>query len=486
MLGDAPSRGPHCRRRHVPESTDRRYRPRIEGLFARIERWTDTSTRRGALALDLARQRHDRLRQGRRLPDRRSRRDADPAHLQLADLRELRRQGQRDRLRVQARGRGAASTSSQAHERNRAGRSRREPLPQAHPLRQPRPSRLVEPDLAQHDGLDVRGRVRLRRARRGRARRRTTAGDVAAVADDPFSSYRAGFEVRTYRLCRRVLMFHHFPDEPDVGADCLVRSTDLAYRSRRRPGRRHAATRLPRSSRRSPRRGYRAPRRRRLSCTRSLPPLEFEYSRAAIDDEVRELDADEPREPAGGRRRRRLPAGSTSTARACPASSPSRRARGSTSATSSRGVDVGPRRGRAPARRPSVSRPTSRAADAQLLDLAGDGQLDLVALDGPTPGFYERTTDERLGRRSRAFALAARASTGRPEPRVRRPRRRRPRRRADHARTTSFTWYPSLGEDGFGRPRTCGSALDEETRAARRASPTARSPSTSPTCPATG
>src|SRR5262249_26979744 len=27
---------------------------------------------------------------------------------------------------------------------------------------------------------------------------------------DPFSTYRAGFEVRTYRLCQRVLMFHHF------------------------------------------------------------------------------------------------------------------------------------------------------------------------------------------------------------------------------------------------------------------------------------
>ena len=32
--------------------------------------------------------------------------------------------------------------------------------------------------------------------------------------NDPFSSYRAGFEVRTYRLCQRVLMFHHIPDWP--------------------------------------------------------------------------------------------------------------------------------------------------------------------------------------------------------------------------------------------------------------------------------
>ena len=31
---------------------------------------------------------------------------------------------------------------------------------------------------------------------------------------DPFSTYRSGFEVRTCRRCERVLMFHHFPDQP--------------------------------------------------------------------------------------------------------------------------------------------------------------------------------------------------------------------------------------------------------------------------------
>src|SRR5262249_5402031 len=46
---------------------------------------------------------------------------------------------------------------------------------------------------------------------------------------DPFSSYRAGFEVRSYRLCRRVLMFHHFPEELGI-VDCLVRSTEFKYR----------------------------------------------------------------------------------------------------------------------------------------------------------------------------------------------------------------------------------------------------------------
>ena len=50
-----------------------------------------------------------------------------------------------------------------------------------------------------------------------------------------FSTYRAGFEVRTYRLCQRVLMFHHFPDEAGIGDDCLVRSTDFTYTDEQDP-----------------------------------------------------------------------------------------------------------------------------------------------------------------------------------------------------------------------------------------------------------
>jgi len=50
------------------------------------------------------------------------------------------------------------------------------------------------------------------------------------VRPDPFSSHRSGFEIRTYRLLRRVLMFHKF-DELAGGAPCLVRSLDLTYAS---------------------------------------------------------------------------------------------------------------------------------------------------------------------------------------------------------------------------------------------------------------
>lgn len=44
---------------------------------------------------------------------------------------------------------------------------------------------------------------------------------------DPFSSYRSCFEIRTLRRCRRFLMFHRFAE---LGPDpVLVRSTDLFY-----------------------------------------------------------------------------------------------------------------------------------------------------------------------------------------------------------------------------------------------------------------
>jgi RHS repeat-associated protein len=44
---------------------------------------------------------------------------------------------------------------------------------------------------------------------------------------DPFSTYRSGFEIRIYRLCRRLLMFHQMDE---LGpAPVLVRSTDLTY-----------------------------------------------------------------------------------------------------------------------------------------------------------------------------------------------------------------------------------------------------------------
>jgi RHS repeat-associated protein len=44
---------------------------------------------------------------------------------------------------------------------------------------------------------------------------------------DPFSQYLAGFEIRTCRLCQRVLLYHYFNELP--GGSALVRSMDFEY-----------------------------------------------------------------------------------------------------------------------------------------------------------------------------------------------------------------------------------------------------------------
>lgn len=46
---------------------------------------------------------------------------------------------------------------------------------------------------------------------------------------DPFSSFRSGFDIRTYRRCARVLMFHCFPGGELPQNPCLVNSLDLFY-----------------------------------------------------------------------------------------------------------------------------------------------------------------------------------------------------------------------------------------------------------------
>lgn len=100
------------------------------------------------------------------------------------------------------------------------------------------------------------------------------------VRQDPFSSYRAGFEVRTYRLCRRVLMFAHFPDELGVD-DCLVRSTAFTYAER------SIATVMTSVSQS----GY-VRRDDGTYLKKSLPPLQFEYSQAVLQAEVREVNSE--------------------------------------------------------------------------------------------------------------------------------------------------------------------------------------------------
>ncbi len=54
-----------------------------------------------------------------------------------------------------------------------------------------------------------------------------TADNTWTFRSDAFSDYKSGFEIRSTRLCRRVLLFHHFSELP--GGSALVKSLDFDY-----------------------------------------------------------------------------------------------------------------------------------------------------------------------------------------------------------------------------------------------------------------
>lgn len=91
-----------------------------------------------------------------------------------------------------------------------------------------------------------------------------------SIRQDIISSFRSGFEVRTYRLCHRVLLFHHF--ENDLGAEpYLVKSTDISYDEN------PVATRVSQIQHQCYQTG---------EVPQSYPPVSFQYSEATISSEI--------------------------------------------------------------------------------------------------------------------------------------------------------------------------------------------------------
>lgn len=99
---------------------------------------------------------------------------------------------------------------------------------------------------------------------------------------DPFSRYNPGYEIRTYRLCQRILMFNHF-DELGV-PDYLVSSLDFTYEENPTLTYLVAAEQAGYSGDVSA---------GQVPLRKTLPPLEFDYSRFPTDDELAQLQADD-------------------------------------------------------------------------------------------------------------------------------------------------------------------------------------------------
>jgi RHS repeat-associated protein len=213
---------------------------------------------------------------------------------------------------------------------------------------------------------------------------------------DPFSTYRSTFEVRTYRLCQRVLMFHHFKDEGNVGSDCVVRSTDFTYSQAPFPDPTQPFYSFLLSVTQT---GWarRAP---DTYLKNSLPPIEFEYSQAQVDETVREVDADSEKNlPNGidGSNYRWVDLDGEGLSGILTEQAGSWFYKSNLSPVNQKTIDgeqvtlakfepVG-----LVTRQPSLASLTS--GTQQLLDLSGDGKLDLVDFQGRCPGFFERTDD---------------------------------------------------------------------------------------------
>jgi RHS repeat-associated protein len=104
--------------------------------------------------------------------------------------------------------------------------------------------------------------------------------------EDAFSTYRSCFEVRTYRRCRRLLMFHSFAID-QASTSVPVRSTDLTYAAAAADPSLPAYSLLTSVTQT----GW-APDAGGGYTTSSLPPLELGYEPLAIDETLH--FADEP------------------------------------------------------------------------------------------------------------------------------------------------------------------------------------------------
>jgi RHS repeat-associated protein len=212
---------------------------------------------------------------------------------------------------------------------------------------------------------------------------------------DPFSTYRPRFEVRTYRRVQRLLFFNNFPGEPTAGHDCLVRSLDLVYSDQQTPP--DPASPVYTFIASMTQTGYRQGDQGLV--TRAMPPLEFTYSQAQIQQDILSLDADSQANlPQGldGANIRWVDLDGEGLSGVMTDAGSGWYYKRNLSANNLVKQPDGTAMARAafgPVETVTALPSRSDLSAVRLLDLSGSGRLDVVDLAGPDPGFFERTED---------------------------------------------------------------------------------------------
>ncbi|WP_348069713.1 SpvB/TcaC N-terminal domain-containing protein [Polaromonas sp.] len=255
---------------------------------------------------------------------------------------------------------------------------------------------------------------------------------------DPFSNHRPGFEVRATRRCERALMFHHIAEASEVGAAGLIRSMRFRYAAAGalddplQPGYSVMVAAEPWSHERGAGGTLES---------RPLPPLEFRYSLPRVDSEVRTLMAADLQG---------LPVGIQGTGVQWVDLDGEGVSGVLTEEAGTWRYAANLGGGRFEPSRAVAGLPTRRALTSggqRLMDLNGNGEIDVVDFDRPMPGFYERDPQDDWKRFMPFSSL--------PQIRWDDPNLRfldlTGNGHADALVTEDdvFTWYPSLAESGF-------------------------------------
>ena len=271
---------------------------------------------------------------------------------------------------------------------------------------------------------------------------------------DPFSAYRAGFEVRTYRTCRRVLMFHRFTEHLGPGP-VLVRSTDFMYMSDVAADPSIPAYTLLTAATQT---GYRRASAPATGYTiKQLPPVELAYSPVHVHDRVRTPGPDTLADLApdlSAPRARWTDLDGEGLAGVLVEDAAAWYYARNISALGA-GDPAATARFEPPQLVAAKPAGPQTGPGVQLVDLHGDGHLCAVDFAPPYAGYYSRTGDGGW-EPFRPLPSTANVDWAKPQPAQRRPGRRRAGRPAAHRRRRLHL-VPVAGR-GRLRPGPAGSA----------------------------